>query len=58
MKKKIVFDKEYSDESIIDLPEDIEWMDLDGIDPDESGFRPGTFHVTITWSPEEFNDEE
>lgn len=50
----IVFKKDYTDESLIDLQDDIEWeIEHFGIEKDEHGFRPGTFTVTIEWKPEE-----
>ena len=55
---KVIFDKQYSDESMIDLPEDIQYlMDMDDIEQDKNGFYHGTFHVVITWSPDEFDEE-
>jgi hypothetical protein len=49
----IIFDKEYSDESLIDLAEDIEYaVDLAEIPKDEYNFRQGTFRVTIEWIPD------
>lgn len=52
----IIFDRHYSEESLIDLDEDIRWAlekDLAEIPQDEHGFRQGTFRVTITWSNED-----
>ena len=49
----IVFDKSYSDESLIDLDQDIRWAleeDFAVIPKDEHGFSKGEFRVTITWS--------
>ena len=50
---KIIFEREYSGESIIDLNEDINWMDMDDIPVDEYNIQTGTFTVTVTWSPDE-----
>lgn len=52
---KILFQKDYSDESLIDLESDICWLseEADDIPKDEWGFRAGTFRVTIEWFPEE-----
>jgi len=57
MNTKIVFDKDYSDESLIDLPEDIEYMDMKGIPKDKYGLHLGTFHVVVTWTPDELDEE-
>lgn len=54
----IVFEQEYSDESIIDLSEDIleSFDEITGsckdIPKDPYGFRHGTFKVTIEWIDE------
>jgi hypothetical protein len=55
MSKEIqLFKKEYSDESLLDLEEDVCYtIENSGIEPDEHGFRPGTFIVTIEWIPDE-----
>jgi len=47
-----VFDKEYSEESLIDLEEDLHYALYEsGLDipEDENGFRVGTFSVVINW---------
>lgn len=49
----IIFDRHYSEESLIDLEEDIRWAleeDIAEIPKDEHGFRQGEFRVTITWN--------
>lgn len=54
----IFFEKEYSDESLVDIEEDV--YDAISQNPllqqaqEDSGFRPGTFKVTIEWT----NDDE
>ena len=49
----IIFVKKYSDESLIDLQDDIEWeIETSGIEKNEDGFRPSTITVTIEWKPE------
>ena len=51
----VIFDRHYSDESLIDLDEDICWAlekDFAEIPKDEHGFSQGEFRVTITWSEE------
>lgn len=49
----MLFNKTYSDESLIDLQDDIEWeLEHAGLEKDEHGFRPGTFTVIIEWKPE------
>ena len=51
----IIFDKHYSDESLIDLERHITDALSDNvaeIPRDEYGFLQGTFRVTITWSEE------
>jgi len=50
---KVIFQREYSGESIIDLSEDITYMDMDDIPVDESNIQAGTFTVTVTWSLDE-----
>lgn len=48
----IIFDRHYSEESLIDLDEDIRWAleeDIAEIPKDEHGFCKGEFRVTITW---------
>jgi hypothetical protein len=51
---RIVFEKEYSDETLIDLSDDIEYdMDMEDIPVGGDGFRKGSFHVVITWTPED-----
>lgn len=56
---KVIFDKEYSGESIVDVYRDIcEAVDqrynpkLDEIPVDEYGFQKGRFVVNILWSEE------
>lgn len=56
---KVIFDKEYSGESIADVYRDIcEAVDqtynpkLDGIPVDEHGFQKGKFVVSIVWTEE------
>lgn len=56
---KVIFDKEYSGESIADIYRDIcEAVDqrynskLDEIPVDEYGFQKGRFVVNILWSEE------
>lgn len=52
----VVFEKEYSDEGMIDLPEDIGdvggFQNIHLIPKDEYGFMSGTFKVTVTWDPD------
>ena len=51
----IIFDRHYSEESLIDLDEDIRWAlekDFAEIPKDGHGFSEGTFRVTIQWSKE------
>lgn len=51
-----VFRKEYTDESLVNLAEDIAYMymhhkdDYKKIPEDEDGFKLGTFTVTIVWN--------
>lgn len=50
-----IFEKEYSDESLIDLSEDISDAVFDNyadIPTDEFGFREGRFVVTVVWEKE------
>jgi hypothetical protein len=53
----IIFEREYSGESIIDLAEDLSWMFADGkgaeVPVDEYGIQKGTFTVTVTWKEDE-----
>lgn len=57
---KTVFQKDYSDESLIDLDENLhDNLNNSEINPlvkdiphDEHGFRSGTFTVTVTWKPD------
>ena len=47
----ILFEKEYSSESLVDLAEDVDWAlnhDCE-IPVDEHGFMEGTFKVIIEW---------
>lgn len=51
----IIFEKEYSDESLIDASEDIcesVFDDKLNLPQDEYGFRKGIFKITITWEEE------
>lgn len=52
-----VFNREYSDESMIDLPEDIgdysEFKNMHLIPKDRYGFHSGTFKVVVTWQKDE-----
>ncbi len=54
----IVFNKEYSGESIIDLPQDVGEMfdDAPVIPQDEYGIHTGKFIVTVEWIPDELED--
>jgi hypothetical protein len=56
----IVFEKDYSGESIIDLAEDLTWMFEDGngakVPVDEYGIHKGKFIVTVKWEEDEEND--
>jgi hypothetical protein len=53
MKEKTVFEKDYSDESLYDLLDDVSFgMDDEHIPRDKNGLREGTFRVTITWIPD------
>jgi hypothetical protein len=48
----IIFEKDYSDESLIDLAEDIQDAVFDDnldIPKDDHGFRKGTFVVKVVW---------
>lgn len=54
--KILLFEKTYSDESLIDLPEDVgDAVSVDYSDTykklpqDEHGYRKGSFKVTIEW---------
>ena len=53
----IIFSREYSGESIIDLAEDLSWMFDDGkgaeVPVDQYGIHKGTFTVTVTWKEDE-----
>ena len=53
----VIFDREYTGESLIDLTEDLSWMFSDGkgaeVPCDEYGIQQGTFTVTVTWKAEE-----
>lgn len=52
----IVFNQTYTDESLVDIDEDIRWAlqkDFADIPQDEYGFRKGQFHITIKWSNNE-----
>lgn len=47
---KTLFDKKYSDESLIDLDQDVfEAIEVAALPKDEYNFTPGTFRVVITW---------
>jgi len=49
------FNKKYSDESSVDIVQDIEWaMEeiADELEYNDDGFANGTFTVTITYNPE------
>lgn len=53
----IIFEKEYSGESIIDLPEDMgDMFDIDvsniTVPQDEYGIHLGRFIVKVEWLPE------
>ena len=53
---KILFAKEYTDESLYDLSSDIADL-LDGqfyhsLPQDKDGFKRGVFHVSIIWKDE------
>lgn len=51
-----IFEKNYSDESLIDLPEDV-WDAIndspDVPEPEDNGFTRGTFKVTVEWIDDE-----
>ena len=52
----IIFDRDYSDESLVDLEQhlmDVIYDDSLNIPQDEYGFRKGVFKVTISWEDEE-----
>lgn len=49
--KQILLDREYTDESLLDLESHIEDV-LDKVPVDESGFRNGTFRVVIEYRDE------
>lgn len=52
----LIFKKDYSDESLIDLAEDISDAVFDDglfIPKDEYGFWQGTFTVRVIWEDEE-----
>jgi hypothetical protein len=50
---KVIFEKRYTDESLLDMEEDILYkIDSSGIPKDEHGFHEGVFKVTVTWSQE------
>ena len=51
--KKIIFEGEYSGESIIDLSEDLNYMNMDDIPVDEYNIQLGTFKVTVEWIPDD-----
>lgn len=54
--KMKIFEKEYSDESLVDIEEDVYDAVINSKlvpEPDEDGFRRGTFKVTIEWEDEE-----
>ncbi len=54
MTKKIIFQNEYSGESIIDAPEDLHYAFADADVPqDEYGIQKGTFILTIEWVADE-----
>ena len=51
----ILFNKKYSDESLVDAEEDLSYAILENcmdIPLDENGFHIGTFTVTLTWENE------
>lgn len=50
---KVIFEQEYSGESIIDLSEDLCYMNMDDIPVDEYNIQSGTFKVTVVWTPDE-----
>lgn len=52
----IIFERDYSDESLIDLSEDLMGAICDkslNLPEDEYGFRKGTFTVRVVWEDEE-----
>lgn len=62
---KILFDKIYDYEMLYDLPEDIgNALDetynkkIAKLPADEYGYIQGTFHVVVTWEPEEHTEKE
>lgn len=60
MDKVILFEKEYDDESLIDLQEHIYYVLEEGdydLPTDKYGFRRGTFKVIIEWTDEELDNE-
>ena len=49
----IIFEKEYSDESLVDVEQDVYDAVNDSLElpeQDDNGFRPGSFKVTIEWT--------
>lgn len=52
----VVFERDYSDESLVDASEDIGEIyghELFKVLPeDEYGFKQGTFKITVTWRPD------
>jgi hypothetical protein len=51
----VIFQKNYDDESLYDMPEDLGYAvdeenpDYHKLPEDEHGLKKGTFTVTITW---------
>ena len=57
MTNQLLFAKEYDDESLYDLPRDMEDV-LDGqfyhkLPQDKNGYKRGVFHVSIIWKDDE-----
>ena len=53
---RILLEKDYSSESIIDAEQDISDAlndNTDGILVDQYGFMAGTIRILMTWTPEE-----
>jgi hypothetical protein len=54
---KVIFEKRYTDESLLDMEEDILYkINRSDITKDEHGFYEGVFKVTVTWSQEGDNN--
>ena len=53
---KILFQGTYSAETLIDLPGDLNYIDMGDIPVDEHGFQEGTFVVTFEWVSDEIEE--